>query len=407
MSIETRDTPAGRRYLVRWTEAGRKRSRTFDRKGDAQAWEAEVRRRQQLGALAVAQLTERGPTLGEWVADRWTPEHAANLAARTLHRYAQIYGTHLAPWLEDLPIRDLTVPVLRQWQADRLQAGVSVGEIRRARVLLSSVLRHAAESEAIPANPLSLVRAPKAPQRDEVRPIPLATVEQIRRVLAEPMPTRVPEGRRSGARRRAYDMPDTRTGPERVRDALLVSVLAYAGTRPSEALALKWSDVQERTLLVQRATDSDGSLKSTKGRNTRTVRLLAPLRSDFLAYRLAAARPPESALIFERPDGTAWTATDLGNWRRRRWVAACDRANVEPRPRLYDLRHGYASILLASRKSVHYVARQLGNSPALVLSTYGHVVDEYAEAGTIDVENEIATARGGPLTSHSTDAATG
>ncbi len=34
---------------------------------------------------------------------------------------------------------------------------------RKARTFLSSVLRHAAESEAIPGNPLSLVRAPGPP----------------------------------------------------------------------------------------------------------------------------------------------------------------------------------------------------------------------------------------------------
>ena len=37
------------------------------------------------------------------------------------------------------------------------------------------------------------------------------------------------------------------------RDATLISVLSYAGLRPGEALGLRWGDIRERTLLVQRA----------------------------------------------------------------------------------------------------------------------------------------------------------
>jgi hypothetical protein len=157
-----------------WREDGRQRSRTFDRRRDAEAWDREVKRRRQLGPLAVSQLTERGPTLGEWIADRWAPEHGATLTPRTRERYASSYALHAAPWLDDAPIRDLTVSRLRAWQADRAARGVSAHAIVRTRTFLSSVLRHAAESEAIPANPLALVRAPRGEHHDEV--VPLAPV---------------------------------------------------------------------------------------------------------------------------------------------------------------------------------------------------------------------------------------
>jgi hypothetical protein len=42
---------------------------------------------------------------------------------------------------------------------------------------------------------------------------------------------------------------------------------------------------------------------------------------------------------------------------------------------------------------VHYVARQLGHSPALTLSTYGHLFAEHGDAERIDAEHEIVTAR--------------
>jgi len=52
-------------------------------------------------------------------------------------------------------------------------------------------------------------------------------------------------------------------------------------------------------------------------------------------------------------------------------------------------------VLVAEGRTVHYVAAQLGHSPTLTLSTYGHLIAEYADAGPIDAEQEIAKARGG------------
>ena len=59
------------------------------------------------------------------------------------------------------------------------------------------------------------------------------------------------------------------------RDATLISVLAYAGLRPGEALALQWRDVREQTILIERAL-SLGQEDDTKTDAHRTVRLLVP-----------------------------------------------------------------------------------------------------------------------------------
>ena len=67
------------------------------------------------------------------------------------------------------------------------------------------------------------------------------------------------------------------------------SVLAYAGLRPGEALALTWGHMGERTVLVEGAV-SLGEVKATKTGRSRSVRLLAPLR-DLAEWRTAAGRP--------------------------------------------------------------------------------------------------------------------
>jgi integrase len=405
MSVQRVQRHGRVRWEVRWREQTRHRSRLFDRRADAQAWDIEVRRRRQLGALALAQLTTAAPTLGEWIEQRWAPEHGATLEQSTRERYANVYSCHVAPWLNDVPLSEITIRRLRTWQADRLADGVSPGTIHKARTLLSSVLRHAAEDEAIPGNPLSLVRAPKPVQRDGIRPLAPVTVEAIRRLLLEPAPREVAAsapGRRS---RRSHMIP-ARDPQTCRRDALIVSLLAYSGLRPGELRALRWQDIGERGLLIQRGTAPDGTVKATKNVQTRTVRLLTPLAAELREWRLAAGRPPDQALVIAGPGGEPWTKTDWQNWRSRQWAPACRQTGLErltagrrrvPRP--YDLRHGFASLLLAEGRQPLYVAQQLGHSLAVLLSHYAHLISEFEDAERVDAEREITKAREAQCTS--------
>jgi site-specific recombinase XerD len=153
--------------------------------------------------LAVQQLTERGPTLGQWIEERWAPEHASTLAASTRERYAGCDAVHVAPTLDAVPLAEITVGRLRQWQAERVKAGVQPGSIAKARTLLSSILRHAAEGEAITANPMSLVRPPASERRDSVVPLAPVTVEQIRAALLDPPGREVAEAEQKAAEKAA------------------------------------------------------------------------------------------------------------------------------------------------------------------------------------------------------------
>ena len=384
---------SGNGWNVRWRERGRSRSRLFSLKRDAEAFDRELKRNQQLGPRAVAQFTKRDDlTLDQWIVERWSPQHGEMLAQATRDRYASSYKLHVQPWLGDASLAELTVARLREWQAQRLADGASPETVQKARVMLSSVLTHAAESEAIPANPLSLVRAPRAAPRDAVTPLSPVTIERVRAILLAPMPISIPEGKRSGRRRIEYDMPDQRSPQIRAREALIVSVVAYSGLRPEELRALRWSDVRDHTILVQRATNPDGSIKATKNAQGRSVRLMTLLAQDLREYRLMTGRPDEQTLIFPRADGNPWTKVDWDNWRKRTWDKACERAGLDA-PVPYDLRHSFASLLLAEGHQPLRVAQWLGHSLKVLLDTYAHLIADFADAGRIDAEVEIARAR--------------
>ena len=391
MSVQ-RDSKGGG-WVVRWRENGSQRSKKFALKGDADAWDLELKRRQQLGPLAVQRLTSRGPTLGEWITERWAPEHGSTLEPGTRERYASAYKVHIAATFHEVPLGEITVSAIRAWQAERIKAGVNPGTVRKARAFLSSVLRHAAESEAMTNNPIYLVRPPKLAYRDGVRPIPPATVELIRAAILNPPPREIAASGPGQRARRGYAVAAPGTDQTRRRDALIVSFMAYAGLRPGEIRGLRFDDIGENTIRVERAANEHGVLKSTKTEKPRSVKLLSALAQDVREYYLVAGRPVPHTHILRTDDGGLWDKSHWNMWLQDRWRPACRTIGLEPVPRPYDLRHSFASLLLAEGRQPQWVARQLGHSAAVLHSTYAHLIDELEEATDVNAEAEIAAAR--------------
>ena len=79
--------------------------------------------------------------------------------------------------------------------------------------------------------------------------------------------------------------------------------------------------------------------------------------------------------IFPSATGTPWEEKNFERvWRRLRRRA--HKQGVRPL-KLHCTRHTWASLALASGKSVRWVADQLGHSsPALTLRTYAHAIRE-------------------------------
>jgi integrase len=137
--------------------------------------------------------------------------------------------------------------------------------------------------------------------------------------------------------------------------------------RPGEALALRWGDVGERTILVDRAA-ALGEVKETKTGKRRSVRLLPPLAADLAEWRLACGRPDDDALVFPKKDRLVWTGEDWRNWRQRVFAPVASAVGLD-RFRPYDLRHSFVSLLFAEGRTVIEVARQAGHSPTMARAT--------------------------------------
>ena len=363
MSIERVERDSGVVWRVRWRdEQGRNRSKVVGRRRDAEAFDAEVRRMKRTRELG--RLDAGKETLAQFGEEWWRLYAEPNLARSTQQGYAILWDRHVLPRLGGYAVRDLSPRVLQKFRAELEDDGVGPAAVE--------VARHPARRagprgrvERIASNPASAVRSPSAKRSRTVTPLAPAAIEIMRRSL-------VAEGR--------------------LGDATLVSVLAYAGLRPGEALALTWDHVGKRTLLVEGAV-SLGELKETKTGRSRSVLLAGLLRQDLAEWRLAAGRPAGDQLVFPGKGGEPWSPSAWKNWRRRIFAPAAEAAG-HPSARPYDLRHSFVSLLIHDGRSVVEVARQAGHAPTMTLSTYAHVFDEFTPEDRIPIEDQIRRARG-------------
>jgi integrase len=362
MSVERVVRQGGVVWRVRWREGGRNRSKVLGRKRDAEHFDAEVKRRQRVGDLALVDAGTQ--TLADFAEEWWSLYAAPNLAPKTRRVYASLWDLHVLPRVGGLRLRELRPESVNRLIADLHEQGLAPGTVRKVVALLQGVLQRAVEWGRIPQNPARLARKPSAKRSREVRPLSPRTIEAIRQHMLR-------EGR--------------------PRDATLVSVLAYAGLRPGEALALTWGHVRERTISVDCAA-SMGAVRKTKTGRSRTVRLVAPLAHDLLAWRLTCGRPDDGELVFPGKRGGPLTEGQWNRWQEGIYRQSATAAGVE-RPRAYDLRHSFVSVLIHEGVSILEVARQAGHTPTVALNTYGHVFDEFEPAERTTAEAQIRRAR--------------
>ena len=227
-----------------------------------------------------------GPTLAVFFEDWWRLHAEPNLEPATLRLYRGMWTRHALPRLGQVDVEELSPLMLVKFRADLEADGVGPEAIRKTLSMLQGLLQRAVEWQLVESNAARVVRKPPSARLRAVAPIGPEAVEAMRREL-------LARGRK--------------------RDAVLLVLLAYAGLRPQEALALEWRHVRERTLLAEQAV-SDGRVKGLKNRRRpRAVDLLEPLRCDLASWRSSCG----GELVMPSGSGGFWRDTDWRNWRRR------------------------------------------------------------------------------------------
>lgn len=352
MSIRKRLDRANQ-YEVRRKEGGHHHARLFVRKSDATAFELDIKRRHQLGPLAPTVIKSRA-TLTDFVRDEWWPTFAVpNLKPRTRAVYAQVYAKHLSPRIGSYELAEITPALVEDLRRELHAAGVGQPTQIKALGLLQGICKRAVVRGLLQVNPVLPVDKPKQNTRRRVDPLPPLLVERIRSLM-------------------------------KPRDAMLVSMLAYAGPRPEEALQSRWRDVGQRTLQVY----------AEKTERSRVVDLLAPVAQDLAEWRLESGRPEADELIFPRRAGTDWQEHDWRNWRRRVYRPAARQVGITGDMRPRRLRASFVSLLLWEGRSLTYVADQVGASVDTLARHYAGVIRELEGQPRMPAADAIRLARG-------------
>jgi hypothetical protein len=142
MSIERRRRSDGRNvYVVRWYEAGRgstKRTRTFDRRKDAEFFEASLRRARQLGQLS-SEVIGSSALLEDFLVEWWDTYAVTHLQPGTLATYTYLLDKWIVPYLGRRRLRDINRETIDSYCAALRSDGAGAPTVNRALGLLQGV----------------------------------------------------------------------------------------------------------------------------------------------------------------------------------------------------------------------------------------------------------------------------
>jgi integrase len=296
--------------------------------------------------LAAAATT----TFGAFAKDWFAREVEQNRRPTTQRYYKLLLDDYIEPQLGRKRLAEITpadvertVAIARERRSPAMAAKV--------RGAIGRILNRARRLGVISSNPATATEVPRV----ERRPMKFLEPQQVRRLLD------AAEGERLGA---------------------LIVVLATAGLRIGEALALTWADLNLRRgeLHVDKSLqESKGPMqiarpKTAAGKRTivLTQRAVRALRGRFaLAKGEGYAR--KSDPIFPTSTGTHQRRK---NFTARVFQPLLTKAKL-PAIRVHDLRHSSAALSIAAGSNPRTVSERLGHAdPSFTLRTYGHAPSE-------------------------------
>ncbi len=336
-------------------------------KKEAQSWLSARLRDRDIGiAIQPAQQT-----LGEYL-DRWLESAAkAKVRPNTFAGYQATLRRYVRPELGGLPLSKIT-PVEVQALYNRLtESGLSPRTVQYTNMILKQAFKQAIQWRLLAFNPCDGVSLPRQ-VRHEMK---VLNPDQARRFLAV---------------------------AHQDRYGTLFELALTTGLRPSEYMALKWSDLDlgRGVLSINRSIEflPGGGWRFSENktnRSRRTVKLLAGVVHALAEHKALQEAECETA-------GKQWTDNDLvftnelgGPVQRRNLVRRHLRRILEaadlPRIRLYDLRHTAATLALAAGTPIKVVSEMLGHaSSALTMDVYSHVLPHMQDEAASRMEALLA-----------------
>jgi len=332
--------------------AGKEHARHFARKVDGQRWVDDV-------TASLVQGTHVDPKTARTTVEQWCATWLAGYATRRAStvRQARVHIAQINKAFGSTRLADVRPSQVKAWTAQLKAEEYADSTVYATYRRLAQIMGDAVQDGIIPRSPCSRKTSPGGGSQ---RPY-VATTEQVWAL---------------------YDVM-----PEHMRPALLLG--AFAGLRTAETCALRVSDVDFMRGIVSPAIQWPAEPLKTECSKTPV-----PIPQE-LTLELSAA--------VKRWQGETIVTDEIGRpcppWEVQRALRAA-RPKVDGLPvgfRYHDLRHYFASLLIASGADVKVVQRRLRHASAMTtLNTYGHMwpdADESARAAVAVVLTARADSR--------------
>ena len=325
---------------------------------DAQASLNQMLQERDLNRFSPSSTITLDQYLNQWLETAAKPR----LRAKSYTDYEALLRVHIRPALGSkllALIEPLDIQAVYRGMTDR---GLSSRTVHYTHAVLQSSFRQAIRWRLITRDPCEGVDLPRL-QRKEMR---VLSVEQCRAFL-------------NASKNREHHA--------------LFAIAITTGMRPSEYLALKWSDLdwQGGTISVSRTLHrikKEWAFGETKRKRSRRVVklqrwILELLRAINEQQDAGPADSIASDLIFKTASGNPINKRNLVT---RHFRPILEQAGL-PSIRLYDLRHTAATLAVAAGVPVKVVSEQLGHaSAAFTLDVYSHVLPQMQEEAAARVE---------------------
>ncbi|MEO3861771.1 site-specific integrase [Acrocarpospora sp. B8E8] len=361
----------GKRWLAVWLNPdGKEVSEAFERKVDAEkkasSMETDVSRGDYIDPKA-------GKTLFGEFAGRWLASRIVDPSTKI--RYEYIHRLHVAPTFDRRQVKSILPSHIQAWISD-LNERFGPSTIETSFLVLQGVLELAVADDAIKKNP---ARSP---------------IVQV--------PKRSGEESLAWSDTRVHDV--IHAHPELFR--LIPIIAASCGLRQGELLGLALEDVDfdEAIIRVRRQVKKLGAehVYALPKNDRERIVPLPQWTAAAIGQHIRAFAPLTCTLPWEKPNGKLRTQNLLFRWTddkfiRARgyselvWKPAIASAGIIPAPEkdsrarkrfstsrkegLHQLRHYYASVMLAGAVSIKELAEYLGHAdPGFTLRAYAHMM---------------------------------
>jgi integrase len=326
-----------------------------------------------LGDRSKGVLTVRPKETVDQYLDAWLDTTAKpSVRARTLSDYTNTLKRYVRPHLGHAKLAALSPVEVREMLVALRDKGLAPRTVRMAHEVLRNALEQAVADRLIPDNPARSRLVKKALPQKERRE-----------------PTTIPADKVAGFLEVA------------TADRLhaLWTLLLMSGLRPSEALALRWADVNGNAVSVVRVLVDKAGVpldfappKSQKSRRAVVVpevvaHGLADHRKRQVAERLRAGAVWEDGdLVFCDEVGRPMRQDHV----RHHFGKLCKAAKLPDTLTPYALRHSCATLLLEKGVPLKVVSERLGHSTiSLTADVYSHVTPSMQKQAA-DVLGELA-----------------